>query len=281
MKAQSHASQGGVQYDPYAALDFFKSAGKVTSVAAGRSIFDEQEKEIPVLRRNRMYLLLKGEVGLVAGRKAIGAVRPGEIFGELAVLSHAPRSAGAVARSTCSLIALDDAKFKAALRKKPAFALMLMGVMIRRMRETLAQLKGSTGLKKDEAWKEAAVFDPAQVRSLAEGLSRDEPAFYRAGGTIITEGQKGVRMYVVLDGRVAVSIGGRVVERLGPGGVFGEAALVDESTRLANAAAETDCELLPVTRNAFLAMVKLSPEFAETVLGSLSERLRFLTARLN
>src|SRR5262245_35426817 len=133
MKAQNQASQGGVQYDPYAALDFFKSAGKATSVAAGKNIFEEQEKEIPVLRRNKMYLLLKGEVGLVAGKKTLGAVRPGEIFGELAVLSHAPRSAGAVARSACSVIGLDDAKFRAALRKKPAFALMLMGVMIRRM----------------------------------------------------------------------------------------------------------------------------------------------------
>ena len=29
-----------------------------------------------------------------------------------------------------------------------------------------------------------------------------------------------------------------------------------------------------------VAMVKLSPEFADTVLSSLAERLRFLTARL-
>jgi hypothetical protein len=38
--------------------------------------------------------------------------------------------------------------------------------------------------------------------------------------------------------------------------------------------------LLPIERQAFLAMVKLSPQFANTVLTSLAERLRFLTARL-
>ena len=44
--------------------------------------------------------------------------------------------------------------------------------------------------------------------------------------------------------------------------------------------AEIDSVLLPIGREAFIAMVKLSPEFADTVLSSLAERLRFLTARL-
>ena len=124
------------------------------------------------------------------------------------------------------------------------------------------------------------MFDPKQLASMAEGMSKDPTTFFRNGATIISEGQKGVRMYVVMEGRVGISIGGRVVERLGPGGVFGEAALVDGATRLANAVAETDCELLPITRNAFEALVKLSPDFADSMLSSLSERLRFLTSRL-
>jgi CRP-like cAMP-binding protein len=44
--------------------------------------------------------------------------------------------------------------------------------------------------------------------------------------------------------------------------------------------AETDCELQPITRTAFLALVKVSPQFAYSMLSSLAERLRFLTARL-
>ncbi len=86
-------------------------------------------------------------------------------------------------------------------------------------------------------------------------------------------------MYVVTEGTVVVKIGEQVVERLGPGGVFGEAALVDQSTRLASAVAETDCALLPISRNAFLALVKMSPGFAESMLNSLARRLRFLTSR--
>jgi CRP-like cAMP-binding protein len=63
--------------------------------------------------------------------------------------------------------------------------------------------------------------------------------------------------------------------------VFGEAAIIGQSPRLASALAETDCELLPIARGAFLSLVRLSPEFADTMLTSLAERLRFLTARMN
>jgi CRP-like cAMP-binding protein len=105
--------------------------------------------------------------------------------------------------------------------------------------------------------------------------------YYDRGKPIVLAGQSGVRMYVVTEGSVRVTINEQVVERLGPGGVFGEAALVDQSPRLATVVAERDCAVLPVTRNAFLALVKMSPGFAESMLGSLAGRLRYLTSRLN
>ena len=112
------------------------------------------------------------------------------------------------------------------------------------------------------------------------GLASDPPIYYQQGRQIVAEGSKAVLMYAVVKGRVAISIGGKVVERLGPGGAFGEAALVDQSPRLASAVAETDCELQPINRTAFLSLVKTSPQFAYGMLSSLAERLRFLTERL-
>ena len=95
------------------------------------------------------------------------------------------------------------------------------------------------------------------------------------------EGQTGLRMYAVMEGQVAVSIlGGGVVERLGPGGVFGELALLEQTPRLASAIAESDCSLLPVNRTAFQLLVKTSPDFAASLLGALAKRLRLLTSRL-
>jgi CRP/FNR family transcriptional regulator, cyclic AMP receptor protein len=269
-------------YSPAVALEFFKAAGKPEKVPAGKVIFAEHDKARPYLfMRDKMYLLLDGAVDLVARKKVIGTVAKGEIFGEMASITHAPRTASAVAKTDCRVIGLDDKQFREGLQHRPGFALMLMSMMIGRLRETIARLAEQTTLKGDSVMKEAVVFDPKRLAQLAEGLSSDEPVFYDSGKIIVREGQTGVRMYAVLEGRVAVSIlGGGVVERLGPGGVFGELALIEQTPRLASVLAETDCQLLPINRTAFELLVKTSPDFAESLLGALAERLKLLTSKL-
>jgi CRP-like cAMP-binding protein len=158
---------------------------------------------------------------------------------------------------------------------------MMMSVMVHRLRNRIADLKAQDALSADAEIREAVAFDPQVLARLIEDLSDDPPVFYQQGASIVTEGQKGLMMYAVVEGRVAISIGGRVVERLGAGGVFGEAAFVDATaTRIADATAETDTSLQPINRKAFLALVKMSPQFGQTMLSSLAARLRFLTARL-
>ena len=86
-------------------------------------------------------------------------------------------------------------------------------------------------------------------------------------------------MYVVLEGRVAISIRGALVQYVVPGGVFGEMALVDQSVRAATAVAETDCKLLAINRNAFLHLVKTSPAFGASLLAGLAERAKDMAVR--
>ena len=113
------------------------------------------------------------EVELRAKKQAIGTIKVGEIFGEIAVIAHAPRSAGAVAKTECRVIALDPEEFETALAHKPAFALMLMSMLIRRLRETIAQLSVSGALSHDEDFEEAIVFDKKQLQELVAGLADD------------------------------------------------------------------------------------------------------------
>ena len=269
-------------YDPAVALAFFRSAGKAERYAPGATIFAENAKARSLLmQRDRMYYVYDGEVSLVAKNNVIGRVLEGEVFGELAPLTRAPRSAAAVAKTACRVISLDDEEFRTALMKRPAFALMLMSVMVTRLRQTIGALRDAGVLSVSGAWKEAAVFDRRQLADLVQGLANDPQIYYERGAMVIKEGAMGARMYTVLDGRVAVTIAGSMVERVGPGGVFGEAALVDQSTRMASVQAETDCSLQPVGRTAFLELVKVSPVFAERMLAALAQRLRLLTARLD
>lgn len=268
-------------YDRSVALSFFESAGKRESVAAGTRFFTENEKGSRMFfQRDKMYLLVEGEVGLIVGHETLENVTEGQIFGEMTAITQLPRSATAVANRPSTVIALDDKQFRAGLAKQPAFALMLMSIMIGRLRETIGRLRVANALQGSDALEQSAAFDPKRLAELVAKLSDDPPVYFDRRKPIVQEGQAGTRMYVVLEGTVAVFIGGKVVERLGPGGVFGELALVEQSPRLASVSAETDCSLQPVNRAAFLELVESSPEFAATLLTRLAERLRNLTSRL-
>ena len=260
-------------YDPAIAKSCFEALGKPHSVEEGKSFFEHNQAS------DRMYLLLDGQVRLVRGAKTLDIIKPGEIFGEVAVITGHPRTASAVAKGVCRVLSLDAEQFQQAIQKTPQFALMLMGILINRLRLSVAILDRSGSLPDRSAKEASIVFDKALLGKVMAALNQRPPQLFPAGRTIMNEGEKGGFMYVVVKGAVAVSIKSRVVERAGTGGVFGEMALVDQSPRSASAIAETDTALLPVNRDDFLSLVKTTPAFAVSLLRSLAERLRRMTAR--
>jgi len=268
-------------YNPAIARDFFATAGKEEQVAAGTKLFTENEKASRILlKRDKMYLLLEGQVGLTAKGKPVGSVKVGEIFGEMAAISESPRSATAVAHTDCTVLSVDDKQLNAGLQTKPEFALMLMSIMINRLRGMIGRLLGTPAAAAD-AGKETRVFDKSMLATLAQGLGAQGTVRYERGKVIMVQGQAGAFMYVVQEGRVAITLRGTVVERVGPGGVFGEMALVDQGARTANANAETDCVLLTINRQIFLNLVKADPTFGVSLLTAIAERVRNTAAGLN
>lgn len=267
-------------YDAAAAREFFALQGSEASVAADEIIFSEDEKSSRLLlQRDKMYLLLEGEVELSARKRAIGTLGPGDIFGELASITHTARSATAKARTACRFIALDDKQLLSSLRKKPEFALMLMNVIVSRLRETIGHANAAGALSTGDESREHSSLGKRLVSELMDMFSSGARMHYAAGRTIMERGQAGVRMYVVLEGEVAIRIGSSVVEKVGPGGIFGEMALVGGANRLASAVTETDCELLGINRNVFLDLVESNPEFGVAVLNAVSERARYTASR--
>jgi CRP-like cAMP-binding protein len=276
------AVQGTAQspvYSPALALEFFRATGTVEQKPAGKPIFVENEKAGGLFSKSaRMYLLLDGEIGLMIRNKFFGVVKAGEIFGELAVIAGLPRSATAMAKTECKVLSLDEKQFHAALQKTPEFALMLMSSMGQRMRQSIAKL-GASGSAAAPV-ERSNVIDRKMLAEIARELSGQPPVPYGPGKTIISAGAVGASMYVVMDGHVAISIGSRVVERVGPGGIFGEMALVDRAARAANAIAETQCSLITVGRNDFIALVKAKPVFGALLLKSMAERMQYLAQQV-
>ena len=267
-------------YQPALALAFFRSAGALEEISGGKSIFVENEKSGGLFSKSaRMYLLIEGEVGLMIRDRFFGVVKKGEIFGELGVIGALPRSATAMARTDCRLLSLDEKQFHAALQKTPEFALMLMSIMVQRLRQSIAKL-GTGGPAAGTPADRSDALDKKALAGLQSALARQDPAIFQEGKVIMSAGAAGAFMYVVLEGRVAISAGNRIVERVGPGGMFGEMALVDRSARAATATAETDCSLLAINRNAFLDLVRAKPAFGASLLKSIAARMQQLALQV-
>ena|ERR1700744_1727588 len=97
---------------------------------------------------------------------------------------------------------------------------------------------------------------------------------FKLGETIFAAGDAGDCMFAVVEGSVEIHLGGAVVERLGPGGLFGEMALIDRQPRSATAVAAGDCSLAAINEKRFLRLVEITPKFALQVMQVISERLR-------
>ncbi len=87
-------------------------------------------------RGRELFIVRTGSVNLQIGDTLLETVEQGGIFGELALVDPAPRSATAMAGPDCTLVLVDAASFNDLVRKVPGLALEVMKVMARRLRKT-------------------------------------------------------------------------------------------------------------------------------------------------
>jgi CRP-like cAMP-binding protein len=83
---------------------------------------------------DEMYVVLEGEVSIMAQGKVLETVARGGIFGEMALVDDSPRSADAVAGSDCRVAAIDRRHFTYLVQETPFFALQVMSIMADRLR---------------------------------------------------------------------------------------------------------------------------------------------------
>ncbi len=108
---------------------------------------------------------------------------------------------------------------------------------------------------------------------------------YRRGERIVTQGQSGDSFFVLVKGRVAVSIlspEGRevVLSTLSAGDYFGEMALLDDAPRSATVTAAERSELAVLTRDAFFDLLKGNFVLIRALLATFSRRLRHANATI-
>jgi len=102
----------------------------VRSFKAGDIIFKagDPAKELYVIRQGRVEIRL--------GNRALAVLHDHELFGEMALIDDAPRSATAVAATDVDLVPIGEKQFLFLVSQTPFFALSVMRALARRLRTT-------------------------------------------------------------------------------------------------------------------------------------------------
>jgi CRP-like cAMP-binding protein len=146
---------------------------------------------------------------------------------------------------------------------------MFFGVPNSNPRNPRLQLLKNVVLFKDLSMREIIMVD-----SLMHARS------YVADEVIFDEGEEGQGLFLVLSGRVKITLpatAGNFLLELGPGAFFGEVALLDQSLRTAQARAVEDTQIVVLFRAEFYSLLETHSAIASRISFQLA---RVLAARL-
>ena len=96
----------------------------------GTLIFQEGDKA------DGLFIIKSGKVGIRLGNRTLAELAVNSIFGEMALIDDAPRSATAVALTDVELVPVSEKQFLFLVSQTPFFALKVMRVLARRLRAT-------------------------------------------------------------------------------------------------------------------------------------------------
>jgi CRP/FNR family cyclic AMP-dependent transcriptional regulator len=95
---------------------------------AGERIFKEGDPA------TELYVIQSGRVEIRLGNRLLDTLSERSIFGEMALIDAAPRSATAVAATDVTLVPVGEKQFLFLVSQTPFFALNVMRVLARRLR---------------------------------------------------------------------------------------------------------------------------------------------------
>lgn len=236
---------------PNDALRELVGAFEMITVPAGKPVIVEGEEGAEA------YIVARGELE-VSRRPAdedgappivLARLSSGALFGEMALLSRAPRAASVVTtRPSILLLATRDGLEEVA-RHRPIVGIELAAHCRRRMVANLARTSP------------VLVSVPPQERAML--VERFETRIFEKGDKLVHAGEEAQGLHLVASGQVAVVVreGGEttVLATLGPGDTVGEVALVLRRTANADVTAVHPTVTLFLPREEFVSLVSDHP----------------------
>ena len=118
------------------------------------------------------------------------------------------------------------------------------------------------------------IFSGCSKRELAIIARASKMVSHKEGTVIAREGERGIGLFLIVEGQCKISIGGKTKAKLGPGDFFGEVALLDGGPRTATVTAMTAVRLIGITGWVFRGLLMEHPSIALKTLEAVAGRLR-------
>ncbi len=113
-------------------IHLFRKTTDVETFGAHQAIFLEGEYG------DVMYIVQEGIVEIFYDDRLLDIVEEGGILGEMSLINGGQRSATAIARTECKLVAIDRERFEFLVQETPNFALDVMRILSERLMKAQA-----------------------------------------------------------------------------------------------------------------------------------------------
>jgi trk system potassium uptake protein TrkA len=124
------------------------------------------------------------------------------------------------------------------------------------------------------------LFSTCDDEELARIAAVAKPREVEVGTALTIQGDEGSEFFVIVAGDASAAVDGAEVGTIGPGGFFGEMALIDGGERVATVTATSPMQLLVLDRHDFNEMLELAmPQIAPKLLAVVGARMRAIEER--
>lgn len=222
-----------------------------------------------------LYIVESGQVRLMdsafADAHLLERIRPGEAFGEMALLTGRTRAECARATSDTTLWVLYKNDFDDMLVQYPEVSISLS----RALGEKLTARQNDFIIRHMRRMKIFADLAGSELDAISK---RVRGLRFRPGEIICFAGQPAITLYLIEKGEIKRMTTGstgepHTVDILDAGDSFGDQEIVQNSAYALTAQAMTETELWTITKADFMAMLQEYPALALTVTRLMAERL--------
>ncbi|MEM1022850.1 MAG: cyclic nucleotide-binding domain-containing protein [Myxococcota bacterium] len=208
-----------------------------------------------------LFVIVRGEVDVEQQGHLRARLGAGAFFGEMALFIDKPRNATVRTHQATELFEIHRSDIEALAISHPSLTEDLAHFARRRMVQNVVAT--------------SPIFEPFSTERRRQILSAFQARVVEPGQVVISEGDPGSGLYVVMAGEMEVSTQDDgepvVVAYLESGEVFGEISLIRGDHAMATVTAVDRSHLLFLPRRDFEAVAELVPE-ARRLLDALAER---------